>query len=186
MRHLATVLSAFQSVRCRRPVLLVTVLLVAGICNAQQAEPKPEASASQSSAARTQTIEYRNKEYGFCFTLPESWRGYSIVRSDWQGSVNGEHGDQVVTKGPIVSIRNPAWHTDESHQDIPIMIFTRAQWRSLGKFYVSAAPFPPSELGRNSKYVFALPARYNYGFLTGWEEVDQILSGKPLRGCKAK
>jgi hypothetical protein len=45
---------------------------------------------------------------------------------------------------------------------------------------VSAAPIPPSELGRNSSYVFALPARYNFAFLPGYEAVDKLLQGKPL------
>jgi hypothetical protein len=90
-----------------------------------------------------------------------------------------------VTKGPTIPIKNP----DAERQDIPIMIFTHSQWLAMqkkGKFNVSAAPFPPSELGRNSRYVFALPARYNYAFPDGYEEVEKILSGKPLRGCKSK
>ena len=33
----------------------------------------------------------------------------------------------------------------------------------------------PIELGRNSDYVFALPARYNYAFPEGYEEVDDII-----------
>jgi hypothetical protein len=57
------------------------------------------------------------------------------------------------------------------------MVFTLKQWTDLDKdvFHIGAAPVNPSELGRNSKYVFALPARYNYSFLEGYEEVDQIL-----------
>ena len=39
----------------------------------------------------------------------------------------------------------------------------------------------PKELGRNSKYVFALPARYNFAFPTGFEEVEDILAGNPLQ-----
>jgi hypothetical protein len=68
-------------------------------------------------------------------------------------------------------------------QDIPIMVFTLRQWSALKaqKFYVSAAPIAPSELGRNSQYLFALPPRYNYAFPTGWQEVEKILEGKPLR-----
>ena len=49
------------------------------------------------------------------------------------------------------------------------------------KISVSAAPIPPSELGRNNKYVFALPARYNYSFPIGYEEVDKILKENPLK-----
>jgi len=39
---------------------------------------------------------------------------------------------------------------------------------------------PPTKLGENDHYVFALPARYNYAFPKGWEEVDQIMKSNPL------
>ncbi|HWQ71164.1 MAG TPA: hypothetical protein VN370_02480 [Desulfitobacteriaceae bacterium] len=40
------------------------------------------------------------------------------------------------------------------------MIFTLAQWNTVQgeELSVGAAPIAPSELGKNSKYVFALPA----------------------------
>ena len=62
------------------------------------------------------------------------------------------------------------------------MVFTLAQWKALQdlEFSVGAAPIGPSELGRNSKYVFALPARYNYAFPKGFEEVEDIVKNKPL------
>jgi hypothetical protein len=69
------------------------------------------------------------------------------------------------------------------------MVFTRAQWRSVQqeKFLVSAAPFGPEEIGRNSRYVFALPPRYNYAFPPGYEEVEQIIESGPLRApCGSK
>lgn len=64
------------------------------------------------------------------------------------------------------------------------MVFTLAEWDEVqqAKLTVGAAPIPPSELGRNAAYVFALPARYNYAFPTGYEEVAKILEGNPLRG----
>jgi hypothetical protein len=136
----------------------------------------------------TPTIEYRNKQYGFCFALPESWKGYSIVMDEWSGFNNsGPQGYQVVEHGPLISIRHPLWTKENPRQDIPIMVFTRAQWDSLEKddFHIGAAPIGPSELGRNRTYVFALPARYNFAFPTGFEEVDQIIQSKPLHGpCK--
>lgn len=63
------------------------------------------------------------------------------------------------------------------------MIFTPEQWNLIEKekLSVSAAPIGPSELGRNSKYVFALPARYNFAFPTGFEEVQKIIESKPLK-----
>ncbi len=62
------------------------------------------------------------------------------------------------------------------------MVFTLAQWASLtqDKFHIGAAPFGPSELGQNARFVFALPARYNYAFPTGFEEVESILAGQAL------
>jgi len=65
----------------------------------------------------------------------------------------------------------------------PIMIFTVFQWDSLqkGDFHIGAAPIGPTELGRNAEYVFALPARYNYAFPPGFEEVEDILEGNPLQ-----
>jgi hypothetical protein len=63
------------------------------------------------------------------------------------------------------------------------MIFTPEQWVLVQqeKLSVSAAPIPPSELGHNTKYVFALPARYNFAFQTGYEEVEKILEDKSLQ-----
>ncbi len=153
---------------------------------------KQGASRQPSSTATKQAgtlIEYRNAQYGFCFSLPEGWRGYSIVPDQWRGDTSGPNGDLTVQRGPIISIRHPRWTSADPRQDIPIMVFTLAQWRSLQheRFIVSAAPIGPSELGRNRRYVFSLPPRYNYAFPTGYEEVQEILSSKPLDpACKAR
>jgi len=124
-------------------------------------------------------IEYRNSQYGFSFSLPESWKGYSIVEDKWEGY---DLGSVTVEQGPTILIRHPQWTSANPRQDIPIMIFSLNQWGSLqlGKFQISAAPIGPKELGRNSKYVFLLPARYNSAFPTGFEEVEQILENNPL------
>ena len=102
-----------------------------------------------------------------------AWEGLSLKESE-QG--------KVIERGPIISFRHPLWTSANPRQDIPIMAFTLAQWNSLQKeeFHIGAAPIGPSELGHNSKYVFALPARYNYAFLPGYEEVENILKGNPL------
>lgn len=129
------------------------------------------------------SIVYRNNRYGFSFSLPESWEGYTIVNDRWEGiSLERSKSGRVVERGPILSIRHPKWTSKNPRQDIPIMIFTLEQWKSLQqkKFSVGAAPVGPTELDRNSKYVFALPARYNYAFPTGYEEVEKILEGNPL------
>jgi hypothetical protein len=127
-------------------------------------------------------IEYRNKQYGFCFSLPQGWRGFSIKVDRWRGYSNGAQGDAVIQQGPLISIRHPQWTQAHPRQDIPIMVFTLAQWASLQRddFHVSAAPIGPSELGRNRKYVFALPPRFDWAYPTGYEEVEQILSTRPL------
>lgn len=127
-------------------------------------------------------IEYRNAQYGFDIALPATWKGYSVVAETWTGYTNGAQGQVVSEQGPEVLVRHPAWTSQDPRQDIPIMVFTIAQWNLVEKddFYVSAAPIGPSELGRNATYVFALPPRYNYAYITGWEEVDKILLGGAL------
>ena len=133
------------------------------------------------STQEQQQIIYTNTQYGFSFSLPLSWEGYSIVTTKWEGNPAGS--DSVIEQGPIVSIRNPKWTSANPYQDIPIMIFTLAQWNSLqqDKFHIGAGPEGPGELGRNTKYVFGLPFRYNYSFPTGYQEVDKILQGNPLK-----
>lgn len=129
------------------------------------------------------SIEYRNDAYGFKVALPLSWKGYSVSIDKWTGYPIGDQlGEVGYASGPVVSIHNPKWTAAVPYQDIPIMVFTLDQWNLLQeeKFSVSAAPIGPSELGRNGKYVFGLPPRYNYAFPLGYEEVDQILQSKPL------
>ena len=127
-----------------------------------------------------------NERYGFRFALPDSWAGFTVVEDRWEG-VTPEDAS-VKASGPILSIRHPEWTAEDPRQDIPIMIFTLDQWNALeqGAFHIGAAPVGPSELGRNNQYVFALPARYNYAFPTGYEEVEEILSGNPLQPFDAE
>ena len=124
---------------------------------------------------------YRNTKCGFSFSLPQSWQGYSIITDKWEGLPIG--GSKPVAAGPLISIRHPRWTTQNPRQDIPIMVFTTNQWDSLQReeFHIGAAPIGPKELGRNTRYVFALPARYNFAFPTGYEEVKKILEGSPLQ-----
>lgn len=127
-------------------------------------------------------IEYRNTDYGFSFALPGSWEGYSIVMDKWEGyPLDVKNAAKI--EGPKILIRHPRWTNLNLRQDIPIMIFTHAQWDLIQqeKLSVGAAPIGPSELGRNANYVFALPARYNYAFPEGYEEVESILQSKPLK-----
>lgn len=127
-----------------------------------------------------ETIVYENTEYGFTFALPASWGDYQIVTDSWEGVTPDQ---QPVENGPILSIRHPEWSEEKPKQDIPIIIFTLDQWASLEKdeFHIGAAPVGPTMLGQNDQYVFALPARYNFAFPDGYEEVEKILEGKPLQ-----
>ncbi|MFJ9500803.1 hypothetical protein [Brevibacillus centrosporus] len=153
--------------------------------NEQVREPEPDSKP----AVTHGPISYENDPYGFRFSLPESWKGYSIVTGTWEGLAAGnESGETIVETGPLISIRHPQWTPQNQRQDIPIMIFTLEQWGSLleGKFHIGAAPIGPTELGRNSKYVFALPARYNFAFPEGYEEVEEIIKRNPLQATLSK
>jgi hypothetical protein len=129
----------------------------------------------------SQAVVYKNTQYGFAFSLPETWKGYTIVTDQWEGIPAG--GVETVETGPEILIRHPLWTSQNPTQDIPIMIFTLAEWNALEQeqFHIGAAPIGPSELGRNNQYVFALPARYNYAFPAGYKEVEEILKGKPMQ-----
>ncbi len=88
----------------------------------------------------------------------------------------------MVQRGPLIGIVHPKSSSQQPRQDIPIMIITIVQWNQLQneEWHIGAAPIGPLELARNNKYVFALPARYNYAFLEGWEEVEQIVQSHPM------
>ncbi|SPF41243.1 Antirepressor regulating drug resistance protein (fragment) [Candidatus Desulfosporosinus infrequens] len=141
-----------------------------------------------SSSTASDSIVYKNTQYGFNFTLPESWKNYSIVSSQWEALAqeSQQTGKTANETGPIISIRDPQWTSKIPRQDIPIMVFTLDQWVSLqqGIFHIGAAPIGPSELGRNNSYVFALPARYNFAFPAGYEEVETILKSNPLQAAQ--
>jgi hypothetical protein len=176
----------------------LVLFLLSGCSPAGGASPTPSASPAETpSASPTETpaeatvppiaetpgpTVYQNDQYGFTFTLPESWEGYTIVETQWEAiSVNGEK-DPIT--GPKLLIRHPDWTEDAKREDIPIMIIPLDQWDLLmnATYHIGAAPLEPTELGRNNAYVFALPARYNFDFLEGYEEVDEILQGNPLKG----
>jgi hypothetical protein len=153
----------------------------------------------QTPEAQTPTVpphkkftRYVNKHYGFTFTLPSSWKGYSTFTETWGGGICIPSSDpdapcvqpEPETSGPKIIIRNPHWTERNPYQDIPIMVFTYEQWKLIedDRLVVSAAPFGPGEIGRNAKYVFALPPRYNYADAEGIEEVNEIMQSNPLHG----
>jgi hypothetical protein len=133
-------------------------------------------------APEKDTIVYENSLYGFSFILPYDWENYRIEDSEWEGTYINSADTGKIETGPVIVIRHPNWTLDAPMQDIPIMIFTTDQWDALRReeLSVGAAPIAPSELGRNSSFVFALPARYNYEFLDGFKQVEEILESNPL------
>lgn len=149
--------------------------------NTNTSTNKSNGSTSSSIANNEESIVYKNTQHGFTFTLPKSWKGFSIIASIWEG--NNIALGKVTETGPIISIRHPKWTSKNPRQDIPIMVFTLDQWNLLqqGKISIGAAPIGPNELGRNNVYVFAIPARYNFAFLTGYKEVEEILKNYPLQ-----
>jgi hypothetical protein len=140
---------------------------------------------TQTEPLQVKTLNYINTEYGFSIKLPVTWKGYSIIKDKWNGQVLDEKGTTEKTtklEGPKILIRHPLWTIDNPRQDIPIMVFTLNQWSLIQdeKLSVGAAPIGPSLLGRNEGYVFALPARYNFAYPVGFEEVQKILESKAL------
>jgi len=136
--------------------------------------------------APCEPIVYRNTQYGFCFRLPADWKGYQIVKERWRGGVPNREapGTARIISGPLIQFRNPEWTQADPYQDIPIMVFTRAQWRTKEKegIVVSAAGVDFGAIGRNANYVFAQPPRwFGYIEVAGLEEVGTWMSQNPLQ-----
>jgi hypothetical protein len=164
--------------RSLRSVNAAALILALSVSGSAQQEPST-CQKHQAARRQTGTIEYRNREYGFCFVLPESWKGYRVLWSEWQGSVLTTNGEVAhVLQGPRLQIRHPKWTQENPREDMPIMIYTIAQWNESP--VVSAAPFDPAELGRNHKYVFAVPPRWDYDSSEGYEEAEKILTPASL------
>ena len=170
-------------------LFIIVVLIAGGFYFSGLKKSSNNSSNTSTSTPNTPTkpttgVSYKNTEYRFSISLPKSWDGYTVIEDEWDGFILDSNGKQVVNQhGPLISIRHPDWEYKAPRQDIPIMVFTIAQWNSMLKdeFHIGVAPINPSEIGRNSKYVFAIPARYNFSYLTGYEEVDQIIKGNNFK-----
>lgn len=139
----------------------------------------PNCEFSQCPSPSADWRNYTNNEYGFKMTFPDSWKGFTIIKQTWQGEDISV--DASVAKrysGDLIVIKNPQTTATQQYQDIPIMVFTPDVWQLImkEKVSVSAAPFPPAEVGQNAKYVFATPPRW-YGFTdaTGTQEAVNIV-----------
>lgn len=125
-------------------------------------------------------IVYKNTDYGFNFSLPANWQGYSIIKNTWEGNALTE---SPAPSGPKLLIRNPKWTEALPYEDLPILIFTTQQWNEYlaENFSVGAAPIKASELSRNNKYVFAIPARWDFDYSLDFKEAQSIIAGNPLQ-----
>jgi len=157
--------------------ILLLVLALAMAARREFAAPQPRHQpAKKNSESSKLPVGYVNKEYGFQLNLPQDWRGFSVIQEQWSGkALKRSIHDQA---GPQLRIRHPKYTAAEPHEDIPIMVFTRKQWLEIREeaLGVSAAPFPPTEIARNSRYVFATPPRFYYDFAKGYQDVLRILS----------
>lgn len=130
-----------------------------------------------SSRAPAASVVYENKEYGLRVALPEDWKGYQVLTQQWAAFKVSDPGAGNTVFGPEIVLRSPKWTQAKPYQDIPIMIFSPEHWQQLNQdvIHIGAAPIGPRELARNARYVFALPARYNFAFPEGYEEVEKII-----------
>lgn len=182
-------------------IVLVVVLAVAIYLSYFKSTPTPPTTSPDTSSA-TQLI-YKNTKYGFTFDLPLSWQGYSVITDMWKGNSlvqttspnststqnesKGEPKDESES-GPKLILRNPKWTASAPYEDLPILIFTTAQWNAYTaeQFSIGAAPIKATELARNTTYVFALPARWNFDYSLGYEEAQDIMNGSPLRAFEVE
>lgn len=163
--------------------VIVLVLIAGGVWWYLQSAKPTNAPNDQTSTSTS--VTYSNTAYGFSVKLPGEWEGYVVNHKEWNGQVYKNGQDAARDDGLLLSIAAPS--SANIAQDIPVMVFTHAQWNlimagnsstSTTFMSVSAAPIPPSKLGENSKYVFAIPPRYNYAFPQGYEKTDQIVQDK--------
>jgi hypothetical protein len=167
-------------------LLTTWVVVSAGFASVQQGTSRAGGpQAKQTAEASTEGVEYSNTKYGFRFSLPSGWKGYTIVTDQWEAS-DAQKG--TVERGPIVHIRHPDWSKENPRQDIPIMVFTLTQWESVehGDFFISGAAIVPEELGRNRKYAFAVSRRVEESDAVGAKEVNEILQRHPLHPVWSK
>ncbi|UWZ84486.1 hypothetical protein [Occallatibacter riparius] len=168
----------------RRAILLALAVMALSLPVSAQALRADEQRTPVTPPNPGQTV-YNNAQYGFCFDLPSQWAGYKVIEQKWQSSATSVG---AAASGPRLLIRSPHWTDADPREDIPILVFTKAQWKRVQQeeLMVSAAPVPPQKLGQNKRYVFALPPRWNFDELPGMDEANQIVTGRPLHApCHA-
>jgi len=125
-------------------------------------------------------VLYQNAQYNFKFYLPANWQGYSVLAQQWTGQAYLPDLNKAVETehGPTIVLRNPQWTAGNPWQDIPILVFTRKQWKAnrKGRFSTDADGFE-SEIAHNSKYVFAIWNLFNWDeSVKGAREAEGIVA----------
>ena len=163
-------------------VVILVILVAVYIVLIKKPIQAPVQNIPTPTAITVETQQYVNTQYGFSISLPSTWKGYTVVAENWTGTMV-DNSKSPSIQGPKLLIRHPLWTLENPRQDIPIMVFSKDQWNLIvnEKLSVGAAPIGPSELGRNANYIFALPARYNFAYATGFEEVQQIIYNKSFK-----
>ena len=126
-------------------------------------------------------LRYHSARYGLTFYLPISWRGYSVSVQQLDDVRYSPAEDRQVIVGhtPMITLRHPQRQAGTRYQDIPILVFTRAQWAALhhGALWPSLfAGGVMDELWHSQRFVLAMSSRYNAADeVKGWKEVAEIV-----------
>lgn len=162
------------------PILAVLVIMVAFWVFLSSSKDSVTPSIPDTNTISSTTLVYKNVAYGFDFTLPTDWQGYSIIKETWNGTALV---GTSTPSGPKLLIRNPKWTESAPYEDLPILIFTISQWEAYTAetFAVSAAPIKATELARNNAYVFALPPRWDFDYSLEYKEAQDIMATNPLQ-----
>ena len=151
-------------------MLAIAVLLTTG-CGSLNAPSQPSGL----------SLRYYNAKFDLTFFLPASWRGYSVSVQQLDDEIYSPTKDRQILVGhtPMITLRYPRWQASTPYQDIPILVFTRAQWDALhhGELWPSLfAGGMMDELWHSQRFVFAMSSRYNVADeVSGCKEVAEII-----------
>ena len=128
--------------------------------------------AAQNAGSKQGQVAYVNQQYGFELRLPVAWRGFKVETKTWSaGSLKKGKPSEF---GPLIVLHCPSG--DEGlDKNIPIMVFTRQQWKRVDYLKTSAAQYWTGAIDRNRSYVFAMPAHWQFTSDMSPEEIGEIL-----------
>jgi hypothetical protein len=121
--------------------------------------------ATTTPSASSSQVVYKNQKYRFSLDLSKNWEDYIASETSIKFGTS------------IILTRLNATTTVAN---IPILAYPIEQWKIWEKNnfegYPTAAPMGPTERGRNMDFVFATAPRYNFNFLDGFQEVEEIIT----------